>query len=225
MKKSVSTSVLFVGLCFATANASAVTPITACPKRYQPATIDLTATVSTNLSGGCPLLDDKKLRKLVDKYAVGSVFVHPNQGPPYTCLSGTINDGTIELNDKTINVKGTTESAQRIFPEALAVNPSMFGVFLTGISYDSTFFASGAAVTIVSLKDKDANLDLQIVLDDRFTIDLSTFPYIDTEEFNVIGAKGASVKGRLTGIAEISAPPGEPILEAPFSVTGNICIN
>jgi hypothetical protein len=168
----------------------------------------------------CPLLEDKELRKLVNKFGVGSVFAYPAiEG---TCVSGDILEGTISLLEtgQTINVEGYTESAQRLFAEAEAVGNSLF---ITGFS-DATNapFASGASMTVVSLKGTDASLELDLVLADRFTIDSSSYPFVDTEDFLVVGANGDfEVTGRLKGSAQIF---NSPLENEPFSVSGIICV-
>jgi len=193
------------------------TIIDKCPKDFAPAVVDTTLQVST--SGGCPLLEDKKLRKLVDKFGVGSVFAYPAvQG---TCVSGENLVGTITMaTGETINVEGYTESAQRLFSEADAIGNSLF---ITGFS-DTThaLFASGAAMTVVSLKGVDSRFELDLVLGDRFTIDYTSYPSVDTEDFLVLGAAGdLSVTGRLKGSAEIY---NSPLTNEPFSVSGFICV-
>ena len=220
MKKIIRNTTIFAGLCVAAAGAHAQTAITDCPKGQEPAAINVEALVSTSLAG-CPLLEQKKLRKLVDKNLPGTVFAYPFPG---TCLSGTVISGTVVTEQGTVEVSGTTESAQRFFPEALAVNPSQGGVFLSGVSQDGIPFVSGAAATIVSIQGVDAPLDLTLVLSDRFTIKFDSYPFIDTEDFEVVGADGASVTGRLTGIAQIFSDPSGPIVDAPFTVQGQICI-
>jgi hypothetical protein len=219
MEKTILASTFFTGLCFAATGAHAQTAIADCPQGHEAAQIYVKATVSTNLDG-CPLLEQKELRKLVDKNLSGTVFAYPLV--PGTCVSGTITEGTIKTDEGTVNVSGTTESAQRFFPEALAVNPSGGGVFLAAFSQDNIPFASGAAATIVSVQGVD--LDLQLVLSDRFSLKLDSFPIIDTEDFEVVGAEGASATGRLTGIAEIYQFPPEAIDNAQFTVQGQICI-
>ena len=223
MKKTVSTRALFAALCLATTAVSAQPyPTTiACPEKYEKVQVQLQALVSTS-SEGCPLLDDGELRKLVDKFLPGMTFAYP--AVPGTCLSGTITGGVVVTEGGPISVTGTTESAQRFFPEALAVNPTNGGVFLNGVSADGIQFASGAAATIVSLQGTDAPFDLQLVVSDRFTVQFDGYPFRDTEDFEIVGAKGASVLGRLVGQAEIDQPPGQPIANARFIAQGEICI-
>jgi hypothetical protein len=219
MNKALLSGTFFTGLWFAAASTYAQPPtaITACPKGHDPVSIHVEATVSTNLAG-CPLLENQELRKLVDKNLSGTTFAYPFV--PYTCVSGTNLHGTIGE----IEVTGTTESAQRFFPEALAVNPSGGGLFLIGASQDGKAFASGAAATIVSVQGLNESFELQLLLSDRFTLNLDDYPIIDTEDFEVVGSEGASVTGRLTGIAEIYQFPGEAISNADFTVDGQICI-
>jgi hypothetical protein len=212
MKQILATNLILAGLCISGTSAFAQpTFVSQCPKGHQPAVIDVTAKVST--SAECPLLQDKHLRKLVDKNFYGTVFAWP--AVPGTCLSGRDLEGSVGSVAVT---GGTTESAQRIFPEALAVNPGNGGLVLIGGSEDGVPFLSGAAATVVSLQGE--GLDLQLVLSDRFTVNLATGA--DTEDFEVVGANGASVTGRLAGQATIA--PGAPFDNVEFTVQGSICI-
>jgi hypothetical protein len=200
------------------------TVIDKCPKGFAPAAVDITLQVSTSLD--CPLLEDEELRKLVDKFGVGSVFAYP--AVVGSCFSGSNLEGTITMlkTDQTIYVEGYSESAQRLFAEAEAVgNP----LFISGTSDNTTGspFASGAAMTVVSLKGISTSFELDLVLADRFTIDYSDWlpPFVDTEDFLVVGAKGdLTVSGRLNGSAEISSFPGSPFYKEPLSVSGIICV-
>jgi hypothetical protein len=214
MKRAILTNSIFAGLCLSVTGSHAQTYIGECPKDHQPATVNLEAAVST--AEGCPLLTDKKLRKLVDKNFSGTLFA----GFPNTCLSGTISEGTVTF-DKTgvsVDITGTTESAQRLMPEAAALGSSL-PLFLDG-AQAVTPFISGAAATIVSIRSDDTSLDgLQLVLSDRFTVNLATG--LDTEDFEVVGAKGATVTGRLIGNVYTD---GKGTFYPPFTVTGSICI-
>ncbi len=221
MRKILSASLPFIALNFFVSFAYAVTPIEACPAGYQSATIDIQLTVSTNLRG-CPLLEKNKLRKLVNKYGIGNMFLYPAVAG--TCVSGNDLTGTITSADGVIDVTGFSESAQRAFVEAMAVNPAQGGVFLSGTSQNGALFVSGTTMTVVSLEGIDEDFKLKLILSDSFTIDLSTFPFVNTEDFLVVGAKGARVKGRLTGTTTISNQIGDPIVDAPFTINGNICI-
>ena len=222
MRKSLTTVLLCAGLGYATTGVHAQTPITGCPKDFQTAAVNVTALVSTNLTG-CPLLLDKRLRNLINKFgAGGTVFAYPDP-ELFPCLSGTVN-GRVSMPNKTFNVTGSTESAQRFFPEALAVNPSGYGVFLTGLSDSDIRFASGAAMTVVSLKDISQNFTLDLVLSDRFTINLSAQPFVDNEDFDVVGTDKAAAVGRLTGVAEIYGNPFLPLTDVEFNINGKICL-
>jgi hypothetical protein len=200
--------------------ATIATTITACPPKYKPAHVDIQAVVSTNLEG-CPLLEEPGFRILADKHLSGTEFAYPMPG---TSVSGRIIGGTVELGQRTIRVQGRTESAMRLFPEASAANPSFNGVFISGVSNDGIPIVSGAAATIVSLQGIDSRFKLQLVLSDRFTINMGEYPMIDTEDFHVIGAHRAKVTGRLRGVAEIWDPPPAPMVDAPFTVQGKLCI-
>ena len=72
-------------------------------------------------------------------------------------------------------------------------------------------------MTIVSLRGDD--LEMDIVLSDRFTVDLSNG--LDTEDFLVVGSKGdfRRVRGRLSGSAYSKLPD-----ETTFGVSGAICV-
>lgn len=220
MKRTIPLAAVFTWLCLTTAGASSQTVIEDCPNGRKPAVVDLEAIVSASPTG-CPLLEQENLRKLVDKNMSGTEFAYPFPG---SCLSGVIIGGTIETKRGSIHVTGTTESAQRYFPEALAVSPSLGGVFLTGMSLDGIPFASGAAVTAVILKGVNQPLDLTLLMSDRFTIRLDSYPLIDTEDFEVVDAIGASITGRLTGIAQVFNSLSDPIEDAPFTVQGKICM-
>lgn len=221
MKKGTLTGAIFCGLVWAVTGANAQTLIAECPKGQKPAQINVQATVSTNLTG-CPLLEEKDFRKLVDQYLVGTVFAYP--AVPNTCLSGTIVGGSIVTAKKTYEVTGRTESAQRFFAEAGAIDPSGGGLFLSGVSQSGIPFASGAAATIVSMQGVNRPLDLQLVLSDRFSLNFNTFPITDTEDFEIVGAKGGSASGRLTGIANVFQFPPNAIADAEFTVQGEICL-
>lgn len=217
MKKAVVSNSILAGLCLAATSAIAQpTVIAECPKGHQATFVDVTASVST--SAGCPLLTDKNLRKLVDKYFFGTAFAYP--AVPGTCLSGRNLTGTVG----SVAVTGSTESAQRFFPEAAAIDGANGGLAMTGFSdltgVMSLPFFSGAAATVVSLQGE--SLDMTLVLSDRFTVNLATGE--DTEDFEVVGADGASVTGRLQGQASITSAHGEPFQDVPFSVSGPICI-
>lgn len=192
------------------------TTINTCPKTFLPAVINIQATVSTVL-GACPLLDDRRLRDLVARYAPGTTFAHPPF--PATCMSGVIDSGTITVAGRApFEVRGRTQSAQRLFPEATALgNP----LFISGVS-----FVSGAALTVVTLTDPRSKYIADLVLSDRFTINYAVPPpFPNTEDMLVVGASGRfSALGQLTGTALISDAPGTPVSSAPFAVSGVLCM-
>jgi hypothetical protein len=195
------------------------TIIDQCPKGYEPGYVDISLEISTSID--CPILEDEYLRKLVDKFGVGSVFAYP--AILGTCVSGSDLQGTLTLNGQDISIVGSSESAQRLFAEAGALdmdNP----LFIDGGS-----FISGAAMTIVSLQAADNSFNLDLVLADRFTIDFSGFPSTgtstDTEDFLVVGSKGDyKATGRLTGSGDIYADPGAPLQNETLMVTGILCL-
>lgn len=220
MKKIVSVSLLFIVLSFFINFAHAITPIAECPAGFHSATLDAQLTISTNLTE-CPILENRKLRKLVNKFGAGDVFLYP--AVPGTCISGRNLTGTLTSEDNVIEVTGSSESAQRAFVEAIQINPEQGGMFMTGTSQNGGF-VSGAAMTVVTLNGVHEDFNLKLVLSDRFTIDLSAFPFMNTEDFKIIGSKGRRAKGRLTGTALITGQVGEPLVDIPFHIMGNICI-
>lgn len=191
-----------------------------CPNKRVPAVIDITVEISTNLK--CPLLEDKKSKKLIKTFMFGSIFAYPKI--PGTCVSGDNLTGTILLKGKKIQVHGYTESAQQLFPEAKRVGDSLL---ISGVSNKTgELFVSGAATTLISLSGIYENFEAKLLMFDRFTIDFSSWPIINTEDFFVIGSKGNLKKatGRLLGVAEITSPPPAPQDRVPFRVTGTICV-
>lgn len=241
----ISTIFILCYLCGSTALADPYTYIDTCPNNFEPAEINISVTVSTS-ENGCPLLEVNRLRRLVDRFFPGTTFAYPlpdpepgEPPPPIPCLSGTIDPGSaIVMNGEKIWIKGTTESAQRIFPEASEVNPFFDGLFLAGTTIDGTSFLSGAAATLLHImEDPDENdfdeegsdeppLELTLVLSDRFTVYPldSGPPFTDIEDFEIMGAKGAGARGRLGGEAQIFNPPGGAIVNATFTVEGSFCI-
>lgn len=206
-------------VCGASSTLFAQTAINTCAPGYIPAVVDIQATVST--AAGCPLLQDRELRRLVDKYATGYTFAHP--AVPGSCMSGSVTSGTITLpNQAPIPVSGRTESAQRYLPEAAALyGPAAVPLFINGGS-----FVSGAAMTVVSLRQSNSTPTLNLVLDDRFTINYGAgAPFPDTEDFLVVGSTGNfSVTGRLTGTTGINPNADGSIAPSQFSVAGTICV-
>lgn len=192
------------------------TTINTCPPNLLPAVVNIQATVST-VVGACPLLDDPRLRSLVNQFASGTSFAHPVF--PATCMSGVIGGGTLTIAGRApVEVRGHTESAQRLFPEAAALgNP----LFMSGVSS-----VSGAAITVVTLTEPDSKYLSDLVLSDRFTINYaSTPPFRNTEDMLVVGAAGKfAALGQVAGTAMISNAPGEPIVGAPFTVSGTLCM-
>ncbi len=167
----------------------------------------------------CPLLEKKKLRKLLNRFGVGATFAYPSI--PGTCLSGTIAEGTLQLdNGREIEIDPTasyTESAQRLFP----VPDDQGGVNLFASSMDETLQA-GAAMTAMHLEGKDSHgvdYKLDLLLDDHFLI---TPAGEDVEDFLIVGSKGHyKVGGRLAGKGRIiSAQP----LGIIFEIAGPVCL-
>jgi hypothetical protein len=220
MLKSISIITLLLVICLPGSKIFAQSDNSICPGNYKPVTLNISVLASTNLAG-CPLLEERRLRRLVDRNFPGTVFAYPIPG---TCLSGVIVSGEMTTTEGTITLGGTTESAQRFFPEAAAINPARGGVFLSGVSEEGVPFVSGAAATIANLVSADKSTDIQLVLTDRFTIKLDSFPFIDVEDLEIVGAKGAAAKGRLAAVAQIFGDPSGPIVDALFSVQGEICL-
>ena len=198
----------------------ASTPIEVCPSGYRPAFVDVQAVVNT--VANCPLLEDPGLRSLVDSHAEGSHFAYPSV--PGTCVSGRQLTGTVVVEGKQVHqVQGFSESAQRFFAEGVALGNA---ALVTGLSDTGKRFASGAALTFVSMQSTNSSLKLEVLMSDRFTIDYSVQPFVDTEDFVIVGHRGnARVAGRLTGVALVSAQPGQPIQSAPIRITGRICLS
>ena len=48
-----------------------------CDPRAELAHLSLQAVASTSFDDTCPLLEEKELRKLVDKFGAGTTFAHP----------------------------------------------------------------------------------------------------------------------------------------------------
>lgn len=197
------------------------TVIDQCPGEFKSAYVDLKILVSTSKDGGCPLLTNKELRKLVNKFGVGSTFAYP--AVRGTCLSGNVlNDSTSTITItgySPIAVTGGSESAQRLFPEAQALDETS-PLFINGLAgVSSVPFASGAAMTVLSLTGDGDDFSMTLVLSDRFSINLSNGT--DTEDFEVVGTKGNyEAKGRLRGLATIIGQ----LNNVEFSITGNICL-
>jgi hypothetical protein len=120
-------SALLVSIVLASSSAVAdenLAPTTiGCPTGWTAATLLLDAVavdaVAVDQYYDCPLLQDKNLRKLVNKFGVGTTFAYP--AITGTCLSGTVNNGgTLEIADGPIisidAAKSYSQSAQRLFP-------------------------------------------------------------------------------------------------------------
>lgn len=218
MKKLITSALVFAGLGYAANFAYAQPPIMECPKYYQPATADLTVSLSTNLNG-CPLLENKYLYGLVKKSAaIGTVFAYPS----LPCLSGTNLSGTINLSGKSYSVHGYSESAQLISPEYVAIDPVSAGVFLTGISGTGKSFVLGAAMSVANIIEDSNKFTLKLVSKDSFIIDSAAAT--DTEMFELVAADGHSVVGRLTGVAQITGPLSEPLNDVSMNITGPFCL-
>ncbi|MCG8614219.1 MAG: hypothetical protein MI864_27220 [Pseudomonadales bacterium] len=225
-KTAASTLVSIVVALPATVVFASPTSIQSCPKNYEPVAIDMTALVSSKFFG-CPLLQNSDLRKQVDKHAYGTTFAFP--AVPGTCLSGKSLDGTLTFSDGSVVYidGGFTESAQRFFPEAGAMD--LTSLFMTGITGAGKPFISGAAMTIMNMQgEKNGEpFTLELVMDDRFTLDLSHAPFftLDAEEFNILDATGGrSAVGRISATALVYGMPPAPIVNAEFEMQGSFCL-
>lgn len=167
----------------------------------------------------CPLLEEKETRKLVDKFGGGTTFAHPVI--PYTCLSGMVTGGMLQLENGSeiaIDTNAShTESAQRLFPV-----PDGTGLFATS-TYGT--LQAGAAMTAIHLEGSDQaggdNYIFDLLLDDHFLI--TPLDGKDTEDFLIVGSKGDhKFSGRLTGRGQIISQQPLGIM---FEVTGTVCMN
>lgn len=195
------------------------TTIAQCPSFYEPASVELTLQLST--APDCPALEDRSTRRLIDYYTVGATYAYPAVSG--TCLVGSGLTGVITLlrSGHKILVEGSSASAQRLFPEAQAIDN---GLLISGAN-SSGPFASGAATSVVTLKGTSEWFYLQIVTEDRFTLDYSQFPVQDVEEFTILGSWGfRKVIGRLVGNAAIHSGPTDPISNETFNIAGTVCM-
>ncbi|WAR45894.1 hypothetical protein [Methylomonas rapida] len=216
MKNLLTTALLFTGLIYGGSIVQAQTAPTGCPKGLQRASVNLTVSFSPRTDGSCPLLQDKQLRNLVNKYAVDKVFAYP----AVPCVSSTNPvTGTITVDGITYPVTGASQSGQVISGALAAVDPNNAGVLLTGLSSSNAPFATGVAMTVLTLTANNKNL--RFVSNDRFAI--NPVELTDYEEFDLIALDGGSVVGQLTGTGQIN---GDPFgnFEAEMTVTGTPCV-
>ena len=216
--KSLSTAVAFALI---SSSGVAATTI-GCGPKAGAATLFVEATASTSMDGAestCPLLEDKELRKLVEKFGSGSTFAYPSI--PYSCLSGEITGATLAGDNLgTVNFDPTlsySESAQRFFP----VPSDQGDVSIFALSRDATLQA-GAAMTAVHLEGVDEDGEvfrLDLLLDDHFLVNDTGE---DVEDFLVLGSAGPhKVHGRLTGQGQVlSVFP----LIIDFEISGQVCV-
>lgn len=187
-----------------------------CGKNGDLAKLEMTGFVSTS-PDGCPLLDDKEIYKVVEKFAVGTLFAW-RLGIPNTCFSGSVG-GTLTYNGIISNVSGEAQSAQRIFPVSANDVPATPGLF--AVSTDGTLSA-GAALTALRLSID--NKEAIILSDDRF---LSNQFGRDAEDFLIIGSSGdLRFNGRLSGSAQLIPDfPNEGDLSISFDdISGSVCV-
>ena len=93
------------------------------------------------------------------------------------------------------------------------------------IRLNETLTPHTQALTVVSLKGISTSFELELVLADRFTIDYSEYPFVDTEDFLVVGTKGdLKASGRLNGLAKIYSFPNTPLKDQTLSVSGMLCV-
>lgn len=198
--------------------AMAETPTTiGCAPSESPANLSIRGETWATLE--CPLLEKKGPRNFLNRFGVGATFAYPFI--PGTCLSGTIEEGTLQFdNGSKIEFDPTasyTESAQRLFP----VPNDQGGVNLFASSVDETLQV-GTAMTALHLKGEDSqgvDYILNLLLDDHF---LLTPTGEDTEDFLIVGSRGSyNVRGRLSGKGQIiSAEP----LGIIFEIAGPVCL-
>ena len=181
---------------------------------------------------GCPLLEDKELRKLVDKFAPQTTFAYPLIDQSYglrTCFTGVVTDGSLTLNysegnrPKLTITEGRTESAQRLFPV-----PGGSNVYAASTDGGQTGFSppslqAGAAMTAVDLVvtgEDGKEQALNLLIDDHFLVIPTESAVTDTEDFNIVGSAGRLVSGRLRadGIITGAGPTFE------LTVDGTICL-
>lgn len=229
-------SALLVSIVLASSSAVAATDPTTigCPTGWTPATLLLNALAEGQ--NDCPLLDDPKLLKLVNKFGVGTTFAYP--AIPGTCLSGTVSDGTLEIKGEPtihidIDAASYSQSAQRLFPvpngQGYPIGTGSPNLFAWSTDWDiqnelPPSLQAGAAMTVVHLegtKNTGGMVELDLVLDDHFLV--SGLTGADTEDFNVVGSKGDyKVSGRLTGNGQIILDPSLLIVD--FAISGTVCL-
>ena len=197
-----------------------------CKKNATNAQLWIEATVITSIGAEgqptCPLLEDKELRKLVNKFGAGTTFAFPdtNYLEGYSCLSSMELDGELLLEndlDNPVALQGYSESGQRLFPVPDPGEPEgqTQDVFVT--SADGTL-QGGAAMTAVHLKGEDGT-SFDVLLDDHFFITPFTG---DTEDFIVVGSRGDyEVSGRLSGQGVILS---ETPLIIDLVISGFVCL-
>jgi len=195
-----------------------------CKSNAEPAKLHVSVEAWTSLDDQhqptCPLLEEKASRKLVEKFGAGTTFAYPLI--PGFCLSGTVTEGTLTLDDETVIIidptASYTESAQRLFPvptgQEILPPPDVLGLFATS---DDGTLQVGAAMTAAHLRGEGLKLDL--LLDDRFLI---TGTGEDMEDFLIVGSKGDyKASGRLTGIGQVFS---QFPLGISFEVSGTVCL-
>jgi hypothetical protein len=160
------------------------------PAEERAAILSLEGEVS--LRTDCPLLQDQTLLKLVNEFAVGTVFAWPQST---SCFSGPV-EGTLTYDDDPtmpLYVEGTANSTHRLFPVPDG------GLDQETISDDGTF-AAGSAITAVNLRIDGETAD--ILVDGHFlsTVTSESLQLADTEDLLIIGQRGErKLRGRLQG--------------------------
>lgn len=183
-----------------------------CPSGFDKVEINAALTFGTNI--GCPFLTNN--RTLVKKLFPNSQY----PGAPF-CLSGIIKEGsTMTINGSQKSITGFTDSAQRIFAEAIPFTPpELLPLFLDGEN-----FMSGAGSTVLNLSWEEGSQSAKIVFDERLTVD--KINSMDYEEFSLVAVFGKwrNANGRLSGQGIIGeGPVPGSIYAETFSVTGGFC--
>jgi len=175
-------------------------------------------------AGGCPLLEDEKLRKLVNKFAPQTTFAYPLFDQSYgfsTCFTGMVTSGSLTLNYSENNrptltiINGRTESAQRLFPV-----PGGSNVYAASTDGSLQAGAAMTAVDLVVTGEDNKQQALKLLIDDHFLVIPTNSAVTDTEDFNIVGSAGRLVSGRLRADGFITG--AGPTFE--LTVDGTICL-
>ena len=190
-----------------------------CPKNSSPASLILEGAVSSS-GKECSLLQDKELRKLVDKFAAGTEFVWPIY--PETCFSGELSGSLTYLDGSSDQVYASAASAQRLFP----IPSAQGGIGFFANSKDSLppfglpSLRAGAAMTALDMTIGENTV--VALVDDHF---LSTELGDDTEDFLIVGSAGdLRLSGRLVGRGFLIPEDDDSLTIVFTEVSGNVCV-